>query len=68
MPISGEITKIEQISDGEKREAGDVSNAAPFLIEVRTTGGAEFFVVSQEAAAQLVAQLQVKLRARGFVT
>jgi len=67
MPIAGEITKVERVSDGEKRQLGAVSDAAPFLIEVRTTSGAEFFVMSQEAAAQLVAQLQDKLRARGFI-
>jgi hypothetical protein len=65
MPTAGEITKIERVSDGEKRQSG---GAAPFLIEVRTTGSAEFLVMSQEAAAQLVHQLQERLKARGFIT
>ena len=68
MPIAGEITMIERVSDCEKRQLGGVSNAAPFLIEVRTTSGTEFFVMSQEAAAQLVHQLQERLQARGFIT
>lgn len=64
MPIRGQITKINRVSDGAKPQMGPISTI-PIQIEVQTSGGPEVLEISPDAAAELAAALATHLRARG---
>jgi hypothetical protein len=65
MQSIGLITKINRISDGEKPQMGPIPTI-PFQIEVQTTGGQAYLVISPGAALELREELAKCLQARGF--
>ena len=64
MQSIGPIIRIASVSDGPKPQMGP-ERTIPLAVEVQTTGGPAFLMLSQDAALELVAALSQRLTARG---